>query len=260
MPRVFFQGDEMNLLAGKRALGILASTLFLVTGLAADASAQTLQSTDKAFAGLSFGGQTKARTYTTSGSLPLYEETATFDSTVGIGAAALFDLSGGVRVWNNVAVGLGLARYSDTSNGAFSASIPDPILFNNPRSGSATVEGLKHTETQVHVSVYWLQPVTDKVDVSIYAGPTFFSVKQDLPSGFTVSPGTATIATVTQTEVKENALGLHFGVDVRYLIRNNAGVGLFLRYAQGRADSDLVEGGRMEVGGFQYGVGLRVRF
>lgn len=250
----------MNLLAGKRALGILTGTLFLVTGLAADASAQTLQSTDRAFAGLSFGGQTKARTYRTSGSLPLYDETATFESTVGIGASTLFDLSGGVRVRNNFAVGLGLARYSDTSNGAFTASIPDPVLFDTPRAGSATVEGLKHTETQVHVSVYWLQPVTDKVDVSIYAGPTFFSVKQDLPSGFTVSPGTATIATVTQTEVKENAVGLHGGVDVRYLIRNNAGVGLFLRYAQGRVDSDLVQGGRMEVGGFQYGAGLRVRF
>jgi hypothetical protein len=253
MPRLFFQGDEMRLTAGKRALGILTGTLFLVTGLVADASAQTLQSTDRAFAGLSFGGQTKARTYTTSGSLPLYEETATFESTVGIGASTLFDVSGGLRVWNNVAVGLGFSRYSDTS-------IPDPVLFDTPRSGSATVAGLKHTETQVHLSVYWLQPVTDKVDVSLYAGPTIFNVKQDLPSGFTVSPGTATIATVTQTQVKETAVGLHGGVDVRYLIRQNVGVGLFLRYAQGRVDSDLVDGGRMEVGGFQYGAGLRVRF
>ena len=120
--------------------------------------------------------------------------------------------------------------------------------------------GLKHTESQFHVSVYWLQPVTDKIDVSFYAGPTFFSVKQDLPSGFTVAAGTATIATVTQVQVSESAVGLHGGVDVRYLILKNAGVGLFLRYAQGRVDSDLVQGGRMEVGGFQYGVGARLRF
>lgn len=250
----------MKILAGKRAFGILTGALFLATGLAADASAQTLQSTDRAFAGLSFGGQTKARTYTTSGSLPLYEETATFESTVGIGAASLFDVSGGVRVWNNVAVGAGFSRYSDTSTGSFTASIPDPAVFDMHRAGSATVEGLKHTEAQIHVSVYWLQPVTDKIDVSFYAGPTFFSVKQDLPSGFTVTPGTATIAMVTQTQVKETAVGLHGGVDVRYLILENVGAGLFLRYAQGRVNSDVVEGGRMEVGGFQYGVGARVRF
>src|SRR5687767_4767073 len=111
----------MKILAGKRAFGILTGALYLATGLAADASAQTLQSTDRAFAGLSFGGQTKARTYTTSGSLPLYEETATFESTVCIGAASLFDVSGGVRVWNNVAVGAGFSRYSDTSTGTFTA-------------------------------------------------------------------------------------------------------------------------------------------
>ena len=119
---------------------------------------------------------------------------------------------------------------------------------------------MKHSQSQIHLSVYWLQPVTDKIDVSAYAGPTFFSVKQDLPTGFTVAQGTNNIATVTQTQVKESAVGLHAGVDVRYLIIKNAGVGLFLRYAQGRVDTELVEGGRIEVGGFPYGVGARVRF
>jgi hypothetical protein len=250
----------MNKLAGTRGIGIFAGALFLVTGLVTDASAQALQSTDRAFAGLSFGGQTKARTYATSGSLPVYEETATFESTVGIGAESLIDLSGGIRVWNNLAVGVGFSRYSDTSDALFNASVPDPILFNAPHAIATTAPGLKHTESQFHVSAYWLLPVTDKVDVSLYAGPTFFAVKQALPSGFTVTPGTATIATITQTEVSESAVGLHAGVDVRYLILKNAGLGLFLRYAQGRVDSDLVEGGRMEVGGFQYGVGVRIRF
>ena len=186
----------MSLSAVKRAFGILTGTLLLVLGLVTDASAQTLQSTDRAFAGLSFGGQTKARTYTTRGTMPLYEETATFESTVGIGAEALIDLSGGMRVWNNVAVGLGFSRYSDTSDGVFNATIPDPVLFDTPRSATFTPTGLKHTESQIHVSVYYLQPVTDKIDVSVYAGPTFFSVKQDLPSGFTVAAGTATIASM----------------------------------------------------------------
>jgi len=250
----------MKQLAGRRGIGILTGAFFLVAGVAVPVSAQTLQSTDKAFAGLSFGGQTKARTYTTSGSLPLYEETATFESTVGIGAEALFDISAGIRVWNNVAVGIGFSRYSDTSDGTFIASVPDPVFFDTPHVASFTPTGLKHTESQVHVSVYWLQPVTDKIDVSAYAGPTFFSVKQDLPTGFTVTPGTATVSSVTMTQVKENAVGLHIGVDARYLILKNAGVGLFLRYAQGRADVPIVNGGRMEVGGFQYGVGVRVKY
>jgi hypothetical protein len=238
----------------------LTGALFLIVGLATQTSAQTLQSTDKAFAGLSFGGQTKARTYTTSGTMPLYEETATFGSTVGIGASAMFDLSGGLRVWNNIAVGVGFSRYSDTSDGIFTASIPDPVKFDAPHAFTSTATGLKHTESQVHLSVHWLKPVTDKVDLSFYAGPTFFNVKQDLPSGFTVVPGTATIASVTQTQVKENAIGVHIGMDARYLILKNAGVGVFLRFAQGKAKTTAVDSGKIELGGFQYGVGLRMRF
>jgi hypothetical protein len=259
MPALFFQGEAMKLAARSRVFGVLTG-VFAVAALAANASAQTLQSTDKAFAGLSFGGQTKARTYTTAGSLPIYDETATFGSTVGIGAETLIDFSVGARVWNNVGAGIGYSRYSDTSNGIFTATIPDPAFFDRPRTSSVEVPGLKHTESQIHVSAYWLQPVTDKIDVSVYAGPTFFNVKQALPSGFTVLANTNTIATVTQTEVKENAIGLHFGVDGRYLITKNAGVGVFVRYAQARVDSDLVQGGRIEVGGFQYGVGIRVKY
>ena len=249
----------MRFSAGSGVFGFLTG-VFVIAGLASGASAQTLQSTDKAFGGISFGGQTKARTYTTSGSLPLYDETATFESTVGIGASSIIDVNAGLRVWNNVGAGVSFSRYSDTSNGTFNASIPDPVLFDTPRAGSATISDLKHTESQFHVSVYWLQPVTDKIDVSVYAGPSFFKVKQDLASGFTVAPGTATIASVTQTSISESAVGLHGGVDVRYLILKNAGVGLFLRYAQARVDTDVVQGGRIEVGGFQYGVGVRVRY
>ncbi len=231
----------------------------LVAG-AVDASAQMLQSTDKVFAGLSFGNQTKARTFTTSGSQPLYDETASFESQVGIGSESLLDISGGVRVWKNVAVGLGWSSYSDTSTGTMTASIPDPLFFDTPHSASTTVEGLEHKETQIHVSLYWLQPLTDKLDVALYGGPTFFSVKQDVLTGITVPTGGTTISAVTTTTIDESATGLHVGLDIRYLIIKNAGVGAFARYTSGKFDTTAIDAGSMEVGGFQYGVGLRVRF
>jgi len=257
---MFFQREVMMKPAGTRTVGILAGMLFLVAGLAGQASAQMLQSTDRAFVGISFGGQTKARTFTVFGSQPVYDETATFESTVGIGADGVFDINGGVRVRSNVGVGISFSRYSDTSTGALTASIPDPVLFDSPRSASVTASGLKHSESQLHLSAYWLQPMTDKIDVSAYAGPTFFSVKQDLVSGINVAAGASTIASVSTTAVDETTVGLHAGVDVRYLIIKNAGVGAFLRYTAGRVDVPVIDGGRMEVGGFQYGVGLRYRF
>lgn len=246
--------------AGTRILGILAIGCFALTLGATSASAQMLQSTDRAFAAVSFGSQTKARTFTTSGSQSIYDETATFDSSVGIGSANIVDVSGGVRVWSNFAVGLGYSKYSDTSDGTVSASIPDPLIYDMPHSASTTVSGLKHEQSQIHLSAYWLQPVTDKIDVALFAGPTFFSVKQDLASGITVTSGASTIASISQTKVDESTTGLHGGFDVRYLVTKYVGVGVFARYTSGKVSTTAVDGGEIQVGGFQYGGGLRFRF
>lgn len=227
---------------------------------ATESAAQMLQATDRAFAGLSFGAQTKARTFTTSGAFPLYDETATFESTVGIGSESVIDLTAGVRVWSNLAVGGGWTSYSDSSSSTLSASVPDPLFFDNAVERSSTVEGLKHTETQIRLSVFWIQPVTDKFDITVFGGPTFFTVKQDVLTGFTVETNTTNMASVTRDTIDESTTGLHGGVDFRYLIIENAGVGAFVRYSTGKFDTTLVDSGSMEVGGFQYGVGLRVRF
>lgn len=240
-------------------VAILVAALIL-TGAAREASAQMLQSTDRAFAGVSFGSQAKSRTFTTSGSQPLYDETATFESSVSIGSAGIVDVSAGVRVWKNVAIGAGWSEYNDTSAGALTASIPDPLFFDSPHADSAPGSGLKHEEQQIHVSAYWLQPVTDRLDVSLYAGPTFFSVKQDLLTGITVATGGTTIASVTESTLDESTVGYHVGIDLRYLIIKNAGLGVFARYAGGSVDTTLIDAGTMDLGGFQYGVGLRVRF
>ena len=55
-------------------------------------------------------------------------------------------------------------------------------------------------------------------------------------------------------------MGYHLGVDFRYLFIRNAGLGAFVRYTSGSVDTSVVDGGKIDVGGFQYGVGLRVRF
>ena len=246
--------------AGTRVLTILAGGLFLAGVTATEASAQMLKSTDRGFAAVNFGSQTKARTFTTSGSVPLYDETATFESSVGIGNDRIWDVNAGVRVWSNLALGAGYSRYNVTSASTVTASIPDPLRYDTPHSSSANVTGLAHDEGQIHLSAYWLQPVTDKFDIAIYAGPTFFSVKQNLPTGITVATGGTSIASVTQSTVDESAVGVHVGVDLRYLIVKYVGVGVFARLTSGSVSTDVVEAGKIDVGGFQYGAGLRIRF
>jgi hypothetical protein len=239
--------------------GILVLSL-LLTGAAGEAAAQMLQSTDRAFAAVNFGSQTKARTFTTTGSQPIYDETATFESVVGIGNERVFDISAGVRVWSNLALGVGFTSYSDSGSAGLTASIPDPLFFDTPVQRGATADGQEHKQQQVHLSAYWLQPLTDKFDVALYAGPTFFSVKQDLLTGITVAAGSTTIASTASTALDESTVGYHAGLDLRYLVLQNVGVGAFVRFTGGSLDVASLAGGKMDVGGFQYGVGIRFRY
>ena len=72
-----------------------------------------------------------------------------------------------------------------------------------------------------------------------------------------IPPGTQNANPVVETE-KKTAIGLNIGVDGSYLFTRNVGAGIFLRYAG--AEADLPSAPDLRVGGFQFGVGARVRF
>ena len=88
----------------------------------------------------------------------------------------MFDISGGIRIRPRFAVGVGYSRFSSTSDGQVSATIPNPLFFNQARTVTATQAGLDHSENGIHVQVLWFIPVTDKVDASLSIGPSFIMV------------------------------------------------------------------------------------
>jgi hypothetical protein len=253
-----------NRFAGTVTCGLLLTAAVASTAAAQTApsapSAQTPASPDRVFGGISVGQQTKSRTFTSSGSQPLYDETATFESTVGIGQARIIDANAGARVWNDIAVSLGVSMYKDTASGTLTASVPDPVLFDTPRASSVNVENFDHEQTQIHLSVSWLKALTQKLQLTVSAGPTLFLVKQDVVDGINVPAGGTSIASITSTAIDESTVGYHAGFDVRYMVIKNVGAGVFARYTGGSLTTDLLEGGKMDVGGFQYGAGLRFRF
>jgi hypothetical protein len=54
------------------------------------------------------------------------------------------------------------------------------------------------------------------------------------------------------------AIGVNVGADASYMFTPKLGAGLFVRYAGASVDFDSVED--LNVGGFQAGLGLRIRF
>lgn len=174
-----------------------------------------------------------------------------------------FDVGGAFRVWRNLAAGVSVSGASRSTDGAVSGSIPHPFFFNAGRLVSGTT-GLKRTETGVHVQAVYVVPVGRKILVGLSAGPSFFSVKQSLVDSVQVSESypydTAALLAPTTTNASQSVTGFNAGLDVGYYFTRAVGVGGMVRYAG--ASVSLPSHGldiATKVGGFQAGVGLRLR-
>ena len=223
------------------------------------ASAQTMQWTDKGFISVNGGAQTGSHTLTSSSSFPLYDETATVDTSQKVKGGGIFDIGGAYRVWGkNLLAGVSFTHTSSKSDVTLNARIPDPIVYDQPRSVSSSQGGAKHSETAVHIDAIWMIPVASKIDVGVFAGPSIIAVKQDLVGTLSVSePGPTVSAPLSESS--KTAVGVNLGADVQYMVTKRWGAGVLARYSVAKASlSGATE--KLTVGGFEIAAGGRVRF
>jgi hypothetical protein len=233
--------------------------VWTIAGTAA-ARAQAQQSApaeSQAFANVSVGGQFQTRTFSNSTSFALFNELATASDTQTVGGGVVLDVSAGFRVWHHLFVALGVSTFHGSSGATLAGSIPNPLIFGQPKASTATATGLGQTDVAVNLQVVWLQPVTDKLDVAIALGPSLIHVKQDIATPSVVA-GTQDIASATTSESKSTGKGGSASLDVSYKVTSRYGAGVFVRYLGGEVD--LPSAPKLKVGGLQVGAGLRVRF
>jgi len=243
----------------KSTLTVASMTLALSTVLATGVSAQQLQWTDKGFVNVTFGAQAPSKELATNNIFDLYNESAILSTTQDVAGGLFFDISGGYKVWENLAVGIGFSHVGSEADLVIDAQIPDPDFFDSPRRLSTTASGAKHSQPALHLTGTWMMPVTDKIDVGFQFGPSIFFVSQDLPTGISVTEPGPTISQLNVTSVDNTTVGIHLGVDLTYLVTPRFGAGLLARYVWGSADLEGTDDS-VTVGGFQIGAGLRVRF
>jgi len=238
-----------------RRLAVLACGLVLSTATPALAQVQWA---DRGFLNVSGGIQVGTSDVSSSQTFDLYGETATLASAQDVKGGPFFDGQAGYRVWRNLAVGVGVSFMSSKSDAAITGTIPDPILFDNPRTAAVTAGDLAHSETWFAGLLTWAMPVTDKIDVFFSGGPAFVQVKQELPITATVNEPGPTLTNVSVTEFSESAVGFVASVDVRYMVTSRIGLGALAKFSA--ASVDLTEDTKMDAGGFQLGGGVRIRF
>ena len=127
---------------------------------------------------------------------------------------------------------------------------------------SGDAASLTRDETAVHVDVLWMVPLADRWQLALSAGPSWFSVGQDLVSDVAVTQtypyDTATFANATTIHRKGSKAGFNAGGDVSYLLRPHIGLGFGVMFSH--ASVPLDDTLTVDAGGAHVGGGLRVRF
>ena len=193
-------------------------------------------------------------------------EEGSFEADYPLADDTLFDAAAGVRVWRYLAVGAGVSRASRETDASIAARLPHPFWFDRPRAISGSAAGLARAETALHVQAQVMIPVARSFTVTLFGGPTWFNVTQDLVTGVNFDQaypyGSASFSGAVTAEQSASAIGAHVGADAAYYFSSAVGVGATVRYSRGAVEFEAPDGGVIEstAGGVQTSGGLRIRF
>ena len=249
-------------------------TLLIVCGVfagtARSASAQGGTWADRGYINVGWGVESGSSAMTDSRTGLIYDETATVTSSSTFSSGSLFDVGVGIRIFKNLTVGVAYHQEQNDTEGTVSGQIPSPVVFNRPRALTGA-EPLDRKEMATHLNIGWVLPFSEKVDVMVYGGPSFFRLTQDVISEVVPNETGATASTITATiqtaERKKSTTGFNVGADATYILWQNdsvrIGAGGFVRFTQASTDVEMFNGSQpqsTDVGGVQFGFGARLRF
>lgn len=221
-------------------------------------------SAERVFFSASVLFQVTSNDFDDSSTLRRNAENGRLDTAYNVGGGPAFDVSGSYLIWRQLAVGVGLTLFSTSTTTEINAQVPHPFFFNQPRTVTGEFEG-DRSETAVHIQARYLLPVSPKMLVTIFGGPSFFSVTQDIVNDIEYSESypfdTASFTRAIAASQSESAVGVNVGGDVAYFFTPNVGVGGTAQYSAATVKMTVPSGTTdVKAGGLQVGGGLRLRF
>ncbi len=232
-------------------------------------SAQTVTSQPPRFHGfvvVNGGYQLASNDFADGATRRQYAEDGRIDTSYKVKAGPALDIAGGAHVWKQLGVSVGVSRFSTSTPATLTGTVPHPFFFNRLRSVSGSVSGLKREELAVHVQGRGILQLSQRFEVMVFGGPSFFQVKQAVVADFTISESypydDATFQSATTSEPKASRIGFNAGGDVAFFFSRQVGVGATAQYAGTTVEVAAAGGSKRElkVGGGKVGFGLRLRF
>ena len=215
------------------------------------------------------GQQTSTTTVTQEQTFERYFEQGSFTFERIVPKAAIYDLGFTVRLWRDLHAGAAVSMFEKSGAGTLTARVPHPLQFSTPRTTTGEIANANRREFGQHIMFGWTFPAAAGLDFMVFGGPSIFTTEQLLTTTLNLSldkevfPFDELAFPGAQTEtLKQNVTGYNAGVDMTWTFNRHVGVGVLLRYSQGKKEfaptgSNPVE---VTVGGLHAGGGLRLRF
>ncbi len=197
-------------------------------------------------------------------------ENVTFVAGYASTRGALFDTGAGIRLANNLGVGVTASFFRRSSSGSFDLMVPNPLVAGKPLDLAGSVSGLSRAELGIHIQALYALALGQRARVMLEGGPSIFNTKQDLVRSieFDTLPGFTSLKfdQALITEAKKTVLGFNVGADITWALASHFGVGTVTRYSRAKvtldpgAESGANRAIEMHAGGLQIGAGIRLLF
>jgi len=221
---------------------------------------------DHGFISAGVGVQQKAGSFSETWTTPLHAEDARFSARYAPGSGRLFRVGGGVTLWRGLGVRVAVNSASPGADVALSGSLPHPFRFDDARTIEGTRPGFTRAETGVHVHAAYVLPTPRRIHASVFAGPSWISIRQELvdrvtyEDSYPYDTATFTGAVSTSVSTRRGTVGVGAAVYVGVLGPVHAGVEVL--HARATVAVDRAGDRRVETraGGTQVTVGVLVPF
>jgi len=248
-----------------RLLNLTPIVLIAMLASASPAVAQTGTVLGRGFIVVNGGYQVTGNDFEKTSTLRANAEDGSFTSEYEVKGGPTFDVGGGVTLSRRFAIGAGLTRFSRSTPSSLNGSVPHPFYFNHPRTVTGDVIGLSRAELAVHVQAQVIAPVGPRLQFTVFGGPSFFKVDQELVTDFTWVDSypfdEASFGTASTLSADGSSIGFNAGVDVAYFFTQRVGIGGLFQFSRASVE---IEGAAVsqdvKAGGTRAGGGLRLRF
>ena len=252
--------------------------LLVVTGavFVAPAPPAAAQSRPRVFIGVSGASQLTRHPFTDRFTFDVNREGGSTDTRYPVEGGTAVDGSVSVRLWKGLGLGVGVTNFTRDVDAEITSRIPHPFFFERLRELAATASAARG-ERSIHVQAAYHLPLARALSLSLFGGPSFVSVEQDVVSP-AADPGlvggvrydetfpydAVTFRSANLVGASGSGSGFHAGVDLGWMFSRNVGVGGMVRYTAVTVGLDLPPNGArrksIDAAGAVVGGGLRLAF